>query len=661
MSPVSLPPGFRFHPTDEELVSYYLNRKINRLKIDLDVIPEVDLYKCEPWDLPGKSLLPSKDMEWFFFSPRDRKYPNGSRTNRATKAGYWKATGKDRKVISQMREVGMKKTLVYYRGRAPHGSRTGWVMHEYRLDERECRSSNGLQDAYALCRIFKKTLLGPKIEDNNSCSRITSGSLQAYSGGQEIQVQHGGTYHQNRMMHNLAASSSTGNLESHFNSNAANNNEAMDDTKWMQFLSNDALDLTTTSYPTFPNLPSQVDIALECARMQHRFSMPLTEFEDFTQDDMTIAATTTHMNTYYNEAGLLQHHLMCENNHNQLSNATQAWGGGSNYYYSPLDSDFTFNTNQVHNNGSTSSFIPSNYNNSSHDDMKYIGITGGSDEDQVADGRMVENLRWVGMSDKDLETSYLEEHKIIPIENISDFQSAEHKDDADHLLQGNRNDHLNEYDTGLLDDAEFNSFALRLTNNDNQINSSFLDDGSGVSDEILNYSPAAEVTESIEVTHGLFTASHQMADTFFHQVVPSTTVWVQLNNPTTPWHSYEDMPKLKTYITKSKELASSEGNGNGNGSALKKIVEYCINLIVIVLMYCCISKESCVNENLTMRHKCGDGGESARSKTTTITKIGKGDVRIQSPNASGVISNRVRKRIWACITVALALCTLLVA
>jgi hypothetical protein len=53
MAPVSLPPGFRFHPTDEELVAYYLRRKINAHRIELEIIPEVDLYKCEPWDLPG--------------------------------------------------------------------------------------------------------------------------------------------------------------------------------------------------------------------------------------------------------------------------------------------------------------------------------------------------------------------------------------------------------------------------------------------------------------------------------------------------------------------------------------------------------------------------------------------------------------------------------
>lgn len=48
-----VPPGFRFHPTEEELVGYYLNRKINSLKIDLDVIIDIDLYKIEPWDIQG--------------------------------------------------------------------------------------------------------------------------------------------------------------------------------------------------------------------------------------------------------------------------------------------------------------------------------------------------------------------------------------------------------------------------------------------------------------------------------------------------------------------------------------------------------------------------------------------------------------------------------
>ncbi|KAH1083268.1 hypothetical protein J1N35_023029 [Gossypium stocksii] len=130
---IDLPPGFRFHPTDEEIITHYLTEKVMNSNFSASAIGEVDLNKCEPWDLPKKAKMGEK--QWYFFCQRDRKYPTGMRTNRATEAGYWKATGKDKEIFKGKGcLVGMKKTLVFYKGRAPKGEKSNWVMHEYRLE-----------------------------------------------------------------------------------------------------------------------------------------------------------------------------------------------------------------------------------------------------------------------------------------------------------------------------------------------------------------------------------------------------------------------------------------------------------------------------------------------------------------------------------------------
>ncbi|XP_062227612.1 protein CUP-SHAPED COTYLEDON 1-like [Phragmites australis] len=153
-----LPPGFRFHPTDEELITYYLLRKAVDGSFCGRAIAEIDLNKCEPWELPDKAKMGEK--EWYFYSLRDRKYPTGLRTNRATVAGYWKATGKDREIRSSRSGalVGMKKTLVFYRGRAPKGQKTHWVMHEYRLEGTYAYHylPNSSRDEWVIARVFQK-------------------------------------------------------------------------------------------------------------------------------------------------------------------------------------------------------------------------------------------------------------------------------------------------------------------------------------------------------------------------------------------------------------------------------------------------------------------------------------------------------------------------
>ncbi|CAL9766914.1 unnamed protein product [Musa acuminata subsp. burmannicoides] len=169
LSAESLPLGFRFRPTDVELVNHYLKGKISgRIKSEVEVIPEIDVCKYEPCDLPDKSLTKSVDSEWFFFAPKDKKYPNSNRSNRATEAGYWKPTGKDRMIKSGSAcpaIIGMKKTLVFHLGRAPKGVRTNWIMHEYRTLESE--SVSGEQGGFVLCRLFRKSEEKTPIFDND--------------------------------------------------------------------------------------------------------------------------------------------------------------------------------------------------------------------------------------------------------------------------------------------------------------------------------------------------------------------------------------------------------------------------------------------------------------------------------------------------------------
>ncbi|OMO88868.1 No apical meristem (NAM) protein [Corchorus olitorius] len=512
MAPVSLPPGFRFHPTDEELIVYYLKRKINGRKIELEIIPEVDLYKCEPWDLPGKSLLPSKDLEWYFFSPRDRKYPNGSRTNRATKSGYWKATGKDRKVNSQTRAVGMKKTLVYYRGRAPHGSRTDWVMHEYRLDDRECETpSSGLQDAYALCRVFKKSATGPKIGEHYA-GATTSNQMTSEQHSSSMELYSEGRCEESSDFAIPVDTCSPSIL------NRSSVHEARD-VKWMQSMQpqdHHAFGFSNPSFSGYGNLaypPSKVDVALECARLQHRLSLPPLEVEDFPQvgfiNNYKVMRTSNNpMRESQVETDILQEILSVAHASQELINPTggghdhDAWGGGS----CSNANDFTFMTAT---------------NNCSFADSGARSIDISDLHEDFKPERMAENLRWVGMSNKDLEQyCFMEDNKIVPIENISSFSRNE---DNIQVVGESGHDYnctgFNENDT-----HEIEGFPQGFIDDDPSEH--FLDEGNM---EDLTSSPSFEVVEDIKINHGMFVSTRQVANTFFHQIVPSQTVKVHQN------------------------------------------------------------------------------------------------------------------------------------
>lgn len=149
-------------------MGFYLRSKLDMRRVELDrVIPVVDIYSLDPWELPRKSgELCIGDEQWFFFSPRQEREANGGRPNRITPSGYWKATGIPGYVFSSdNRTIGLKRTMVFYQGKAPTGTKTKWKVNEYKAIEEATTSAASLKVRHEvnLCRVY-----------------VTSGNLRSF-------------------------------------------------------------------------------------------------------------------------------------------------------------------------------------------------------------------------------------------------------------------------------------------------------------------------------------------------------------------------------------------------------------------------------------------------------------------------------------------------
>ncbi|KAM0927742.1 hypothetical protein ACQ4PT_002679 [Festuca glaucescens] len=204
-------PGFRFQPPDEELVSFYLKKKIQQKPISIELIRQLDIYKFDPWDLPSsKPASPCYiETEWYFYCPRDRKYRNSE-----------KATGTDRPIYSSegTRCIGLKKSLVFYRGRAARGMKTDWMMHEFRLPsltdpllpKRPIDKNIPLNDSWTICRIFKKTSSMAQRALSHTWGSPMPGAAEQnpFSGMQSVQASHFSSESSSRSLQVAAAPAS---------------------------------------------------------------------------------------------------------------------------------------------------------------------------------------------------------------------------------------------------------------------------------------------------------------------------------------------------------------------------------------------------------------------------------------------------------------------
>ncbi|MBA0750099.1 hypothetical protein Gogos_003960 [Gossypium gossypioides] len=130
-------------------MDYYLRRKTSGLPLPPNKIREVNFYSHDPETLTAMNNKVSSnevEKEWYYFTPRERKYTNGSRPARKASNGYWKATGADKVVLLKGKKIGSKKTLVFHEGKPPSGSKTNWIMHEYVSSHAPVRVRHGKED-----------------------------------------------------------------------------------------------------------------------------------------------------------------------------------------------------------------------------------------------------------------------------------------------------------------------------------------------------------------------------------------------------------------------------------------------------------------------------------------------------------------------------------
>ncbi|KAK8607348.1 hypothetical protein V6N13_053089 [Hibiscus sabdariffa] len=126
---VKMPIGYRFHPTDEELVVHYLKRKALNLPLPASVIPELDVLQTDPWSLPGDV----KETKYMF----SKRHGNDSnnKCKRVAGCGYWKPIGKEKPVLAcgTNQVIGMRKALVFCERKPSNETKTRWLLHQFRL------------------------------------------------------------------------------------------------------------------------------------------------------------------------------------------------------------------------------------------------------------------------------------------------------------------------------------------------------------------------------------------------------------------------------------------------------------------------------------------------------------------------------------------------
>ncbi|CAA2949034.1 NAC domain-containing 86-like [Olea europaea subsp. europaea] len=148
---LNLPQGFKFDPTDNEVL-FYLKKNILDQHFPANVIPTADVYGTNPDEIPFWEFKDGNGSYWFFFTTK----PSG---DLVTEDGYWSPI-MDAEITDGAKVVGFKRHLVFYQGKMSSGTQTLWNAHEYRVNPRiftAVELNDGVKNKISnlvVCKIF---------------------------------------------------------------------------------------------------------------------------------------------------------------------------------------------------------------------------------------------------------------------------------------------------------------------------------------------------------------------------------------------------------------------------------------------------------------------------------------------------------------------------
>ncbi|WOG97100.1 hypothetical protein DCAR_0416439 [Daucus carota subsp. sativus] len=156
----NLPIGYRFRPTDEELILHYLKPKLLSFPFPSSVIPHhLNLFHSHPSLFIGDC----KEKKYFFCKSSWNHFKN-CRLSTADGSGYWKHISKDKYICSSSAFIiGTKKSYIFHQGNYPHSIKTQWAMKEFSLLPSQTATllSQNMEDWVIFC-IYQRRRRGKK-------------------------------------------------------------------------------------------------------------------------------------------------------------------------------------------------------------------------------------------------------------------------------------------------------------------------------------------------------------------------------------------------------------------------------------------------------------------------------------------------------------------